>query len=85
MDDYWKGTARGTDQLLAKVEVEAVPRVGVARRLVPFDELHELVRERASLGESVTVTDIAEHFEVPKAVAQRAARMASHPATQRIF
>lgn len=38
----------------------------MARRLVPFDELHELVRERASLGESVTVTDIAEVFEVPR-------------------
>lgn len=62
-------------------EEERVERE-VARRLVPFDELHELVRERASLGESVTVTDIAEVFEVPRSVARRAARMASHPAAQ---
>lgn len=52
----------------------------VARRLVPFEELREFAAERGSLGESVTVADIAEHFEVPRTVARRAARMASHPA-----
>lgn len=51
----------------------------VARRLVPFDELRDFVVARESLGEAVTAADIAEHFEVPKAVAQRAALMASHP------
>ncbi len=52
----------------------------VARRLVPFDELREFAIARESLGEPVTVADIAEHFEVPKAVAKRAAHMANHPA-----
>lgn len=65
-------------------EEERVERE-VARRLVPFDELSVFVAGRLALGESVSAADIAEHFEVPKAVAQRAARMASHPATQRIF
>lgn len=51
----------------------------VARRLVPFDELAEFVAARLALDEAVSVGDIAEHFEVPRSVAQRAARMASHP------
>lgn len=47
----------------------------VARRLVPLDELRELVRQRVELGEQVTAADIAEHFDVPEWVARISSRI----------
>jgi hypothetical protein len=43
----------------------------VARRLVPLQELQDLVGRRADL-EGLVLWEIAEHFDVPEAVAARA-------------
>lgn len=48
----------------------------VARRLVPVDELCAFVAQRRSIGEPVTVTCVAEAFDVPLRVARRACEMA---------
>jgi hypothetical protein len=46
--------------------------VEVARRLVPCDELDELVSRIEELDESVTVTEVMYEFDVPVDVAVRA-------------
>jgi hypothetical protein len=44
----------------------------VARRLVPLDELKAFCRRHSDLGEAVEAWEVAEHFDVPDAVAARA-------------
>lgn len=58
--------------LVAKEEA-AVDRA-VARRLVPLDALRRLVAARSAFG-PVTTAEIADEFDVPVEVAQRAAEL----------
>lgn len=48
----------------------------VARRLVPPDRLAEFVQRRLSAHDRVTAADVAEEFDVPQDVAERAMRLA---------
>lgn len=52
---------------------EWVDRI-VADRLVPLDELEEIVDRCMDLGGTVDVVDIAEQFDVPEHVAERQLR-----------
>lgn len=51
---------------------EALVHKTVARRLVPLDELAAFVIRTANLGEAVTALEVAEQFDVPASVAERA-------------
>jgi hypothetical protein len=61
----------GMPPALAAKEEHAVERE-VARRLVPPEELVDLVRRAVELGDGVTVHDVAEAFDVDDDVARRA-------------
>lgn len=56
---------------------EHAVRAETARRLVPIAELRAFAAARCSTGESVTVDDVAEAFDVPVWVARRACEMAA--------
>jgi hypothetical protein len=57
-----------TPRALVVKEEAAVNRI-TTRRLVPLDELEDLVARVVSMGEGVTCVDVEEEFEVPREVA----------------
>lgn len=70
----WPGAPESWDAVVAREERRVDDRV--AGRLVPEQELQAFVRRCLSIDEYVTALDVAEHFEVPVDVAERACRRA---------
>jgi hypothetical protein len=63
-----------TWRAVARREEEIVDRA-VARRLVPQDDLVAFIVRQGTIGEPVTALDVAEQFDVPPAVADRALQL----------
>lgn len=75
--DEWGGTdcaRRSTSTMWKPVMVREEIRVDreVASRLVPVDELEQLVATIEDLGGGVQAADVADHFDVPEVVATTA-------------
>lgn len=68
----------GTPALVVQREEHQVATV-TARRLVPLDELARFVAEAQRRDEPVTARHIADHFDVPTHVAERATAALRHP------
>jgi Zn-dependent peptidase ImmA (M78 family) len=72
-----------------RVKEEAIVEKVATRRLVPPDELEAFLERRASTGDPVTPYEVAEEFDVPEAVAERACRLLTqasvnrHPSSRR--
>jgi hypothetical protein len=71
----WDGGPEAWAAVVAREE-NAVDDI-VAERLVPDDELQAFVRRCLSIEEFVTAADVADEFDVPVDVAERACRRAS--------
>jgi hypothetical protein len=82
-------TSTSPPALVAKEE--AIVEAETARRLVPLDELDDLVRQAVLNDESVTWREVAEWFDVPQEIAEQAMLQlgrrsrASHPAARASF
>jgi len=80
-------SAEAPPALVAKEE--ALVEAETCRRLVPQRALNELVRRRVLDGGAVTWREVAEWFDVPRDIAERAlgqlqrASLSAHPSTHR--